>query len=102
MQLILWDIAGQDLFAFLKPSFLKDSRVSIIVYSLEENQIGKASFEHISDWFDDVRTYCGEEIPIFLFANKVDLVEENELDIISELKRNKQYDIITKLFKKKR
>ena len=33
--LFFWDVAGQDEFHFLRPSFFKDSRAAIIVYSLE-------------------------------------------------------------------
>jgi small GTP-binding protein len=49
IKLILWDIAGQDDFNFLKASFLKDSRASIIVYSLENNDFGRESINSIGD-----------------------------------------------------
>lgn len=79
IELLFWDIAGQDDFLFLRPSFYRDSRAAIIVYSLEENNLGKRSFEHITDWHEDIKKYCGD-IPIVMFANKVDLIEENNLD----------------------
>ena len=47
VNLIFWDIAGQDDFNFLRPAFFKNSKTAIIVYSLEENQLGEDSFEHI-------------------------------------------------------
>ena len=49
------------------------------MYSLEENDLGKRSFEHITDWHEDIKNYC-RDIPIVVFANKVDLIEENNLD----------------------
>jgi len=79
IRLLFWDIAGQDDFLFLRPSFYRESRAAIIVYSLEENDLGKRSFEHITDWHDDIKQYC-EEIPIVVFANKVDLIKEDNLD----------------------
>ena len=79
IKLVFWDIAGQDDFIFLHPSFYRESRAAIIAYSLEENNFGKRSFEHITDWHDKVKKYCGD-IPIVVFANKVDLIEENNLD----------------------
>ncbi len=79
IKLLFWDIAGQDDFNFLRPSFFSNSRVAIIVYSLEENNLGKDSYTHISYWYDDIIHFCGE-IPIVLFANKVDLVDENDID----------------------
>ncbi|MFW9823296.1 MAG: Rab family GTPase [Candidatus Thorarchaeota archaeon] len=79
IRLLFWDIAGQDKFHFLQPNFFKNSKAAIIVYSLEENQLGRESFRHISDWYNTIIKYCGE-IPIVLFANKVDLLDENQLD----------------------
>lgn len=80
IRLIFWDIAGQDDFLFLRPSFYKESGAAIIVYSLEENELGKRSFEHIVNWYENIKKFCGE-IPIILFANKSDLVEEDNLDV---------------------
>ncbi len=79
IRLMFWDIAGQDDFNFARPSFFKNSNAAIIVYSLEENDLGKDSFNHISNWHDDIKHFCGD-IPVVLFANKVDLVDENKLD----------------------
>jgi small GTP-binding protein len=75
IQLLFWDIAGQDDFNFLRPSFFKNSRAAIIVFSLEENDLGAESFKHISNWHDDIKQFCGG-IPVLLFANKVDLIAE--------------------------
>ncbi|MFX0047226.1 MAG: Rab family GTPase [Candidatus Hermodarchaeota archaeon] len=79
VKLLFWDIAGQDDFNFLRPAFFKDSRAAIIVYSLEENELGETSFEHISNWAKDIYSYCGE-IPVVVFANKVDLIDEQNFD----------------------
>ena len=79
IELIFWDIAGQDNFHFLRPSFYRGSKAAIIVYSLEENDLGKRSFNHITTWYKDVKQFCGE-IPVVLFANKVDLINEQNLD----------------------
>ncbi|MFW9970944.1 MAG: Rab family GTPase, partial [Candidatus Odinarchaeota archaeon] len=67
IKLLFWDIAGQDDFNFLRPSFFKNSRAAIIVYSLEENDLGEDSFSHISSWYKDIIQFCGE-IPVVLFA----------------------------------
>ncbi len=80
INLIFWDISGQDDFNFLQPLFYKESKACIIVYSLEENDLGNESFKHIENWHNELKKYCGN-IPVVLFANKVDLIEENDLDI---------------------
>ncbi|MFX1419357.1 MAG: Rab family GTPase [Promethearchaeota archaeon] len=79
INLIFWDIAGQDDFNFLHPLFYKESRAGIIVCSLEENDLGKDSFLHIKNWYNELKKYCGD-IPVVLFANKVDLVDKNNLN----------------------
>ena len=79
IELLLWDIAGQDDFNFLRPSFFKNSVAAIIVFSLEENELGEDSFNHIPDWHQDINQFCGD-IPIIMFANKVDLIDEWNLD----------------------
>ena len=57
-ELFFWDIAGQDEFHFLRPSFYKDSKAAIMVYSLEENDLGKNSLKHIPNWHDDILKFC--------------------------------------------
>jgi len=79
IRLIFWDIAGQDDFNFLHHLFYKEARAAIIVYSLEENELGQNSFTHIKNWHEVVEKNCGT-IPVVLFANKVDLVDENSLN----------------------
>ncbi|MFX0106638.1 MAG: Rab family GTPase [Candidatus Hodarchaeota archaeon] len=79
ISLLFWDIAGQRDFDFLRPSFYRESDAAIIVYSLEENDLGSSSFEHILNWNEDLKRFCGD-IPIILFANKVDLIDENNLE----------------------
>jgi len=79
IRLLFWDIAGQDSFDFLRPSFYRESDAAIIVYSLEENQLGRRSFKNITNWHQEVKQFCGD-IPIVLFANKVDLIGEDKIE----------------------
>jgi small GTP-binding protein len=79
VSLIFWDIAGQGSHDFLNPLFYRDCKACIIVYSLEENDLGYESFKHIEDWYNELQMRC-ENVPVVLFANKVDLIEENGLD----------------------
>ena len=77
--LIFWDIAGQNSYDFLNPLFYRESRACIIVFSLEENELGSESFKNIESWYNELRMRCGN-IPVVIFANKVDLIEESDLD----------------------
>jgi small GTP-binding protein len=78
IKLIFWDIAGQDDFSFLHPLFFQENKACIIVFSLEKNDLGKDSFIHIKNWLEELHKYSGE-IPVILFANKVDLVKNDEI-----------------------
>ncbi|MHA1234487.1 MAG: Rab family GTPase [Promethearchaeota archaeon] len=78
INLIFWDIAGQDDFKFLHPLFYRESKGCIIVFSLEENELGEESFNHIENWHNELKKYCSD-IPVVIFANKVDLMEEANL-----------------------
>ena len=92
-KLLFWDIAGQDEFDFLRPSFYKESKAAIIVYSLEENEHGRESFKHITNWHDNIKNFCGN-IPTVLFGNKVDLVDEKNLDDNKVLKLVKKRNFL--------
>lgn len=77
--LFFWDIAGQDTFHFLRPAFYKASNATIIVYSLEENDFGRESLKNVPTWHKEIKKFCGD-IPVVIFGNKVDLVDEKKLD----------------------
>ncbi|TKJ23275.1 MAG: hypothetical protein CEE43_03845 [Promethearchaeota archaeon Loki_b32] len=51
----------------------------MIVYILEENELGERSFRHIIYWHNETKKFYGD-IPIVVFANKIDLVNEANLD----------------------
>ncbi|MFX1366828.1 MAG: Rab family GTPase [Promethearchaeota archaeon] len=76
VELFLWDIAGQEQFQALRQRFYIGSAGAIIVFSLDPEQ--ERSFEHVSRWLDDLKKHCGN-IPIVLFGNKVDLVDDGTL-----------------------
>lgn len=76
---LFWDIAGGESFQFLHQSFFKNSRVAIIVYSLEEDNQDRNNFNQISDWHERIIRFCGD-IPIVIIANKIDLTDETKLN----------------------
>ncbi|MHA2008237.1 MAG: GTP-binding protein [Promethearchaeota archaeon] len=77
VELYLWDIAGQDSFQALRQRFYTGSSGAIIVFSHAPEQPN--SYEHVPRWLNDIKKFCGN-IPIVLFGNKVDLVDEGELN----------------------
>jgi len=79
IRLLLWDIAGRDDYNKLYLQHSKKTNAAILVFSLEDNELGKESFNHILEWHREVLKNCGK-IPIYIIGNKVDLAEENKLD----------------------
>ena len=77
VKLFFWDIAGQEQFSFMRPTFYKGSKAAIIVFSHKSGE--EKSFDDVIEWHEDIKRYCGE-IPIVLFGNKIDLVDVNDLD----------------------
>ena len=78
VKLFFWDIAGQAEFSFMRPTFYKGSKAAIIVFSHAPKEIDD-TFKHILEWHEDIKKYCGN-IPIVLFGNKIDLVNNETLD----------------------
>ena len=89
VKLFIWDIAGQETFEMMRQKFYKGSRAAIIVFSHAPEEL--ESFNHIEKWFTELKKYCGD-IPIALFGNKVDLINENEL-ISNEEKVNSDFNV---------
>jgi small GTP-binding protein len=79
IKLFFWDLAGQDDFQIIRSSFYEDSKAVIIVYSLERNDKGYESLKNVMKWYNEINKHC-EEIPIIIFANKIDLVGDTEID----------------------
>ena len=83
----------QDDFTFLHHMFYKECRAGIIVCSLEKNDLGKNSFIHIDNWYNEIYKYCSD-IPVVLFTNKVDLVEKENIDISRIQELVKKYNFL--------
>lgn len=62
---------------FMRPTFYKGSKAAIIVFSQDPEE--QESFEHVVHWHDDIKKFCGD-LPIVLFGNKIDLINEEKLD----------------------
>jgi len=88
-KLFFWDIAGQDEFNFMRPTFYKGSKAAIIVFSHTDDN----SYNHITNWHEDIKKYTGD-LPIVLFGNKIDLVKKKDLDDTKVQKILKEKDFL--------
>ncbi len=60
---------------FMRPTFYKGSKAAIIVFSHTDEE----SINKIPEWHEDIKTHVGD-LPIVLFGNKIDLVDDNTGD----------------------
>ncbi|CCC69831.1 hypothetical protein NCAS_0D02500 [Naumovozyma castellii] len=78
IRLQLWDTAGQERFRSLIPSYIRDSRVAIVVYDITK----KKSFEYIDKWIEDVKNERGDDnVILCIVGNKSDLSDERQVTI---------------------
>ncbi len=89
IQLLIWDIAGQETFKIMRRKFYTGSSGAIIVFSHAPEEV--ENFNHTEKWLNELKKFCGD-IPIALFGNKVDLINENEL-ISNEDKVNSDFNV---------
>ncbi len=87
----LWDIAGQERWISMRPSYYSGAKGIIIVGDLTRRK----TFDQIEKfWIPDVKQYCAQA-PIILLANKNDLgTEISEKEIFSLEKKINAISII--------
>ena len=66
----LWDTAGQEKYKSLTKLFTKDSKIAILVYSIDDED----SFNQLDEWLKLVKSSNDEELILGIAANKSDLI----------------------------
>ena len=74
MKIILWDTAGQERFHSISSSTIKNSQGIIVCFSLVDTN----SFKNVLEWLHTIKEES-EKIPVVLFGNKCDLVDERQV-----------------------
>ena len=74
IKIIFWDTAGQERFHSLSSGTIKNSQGIIVCFALNN----KESFNNVINWLQDVRE-ISKKIPIVLFGNKCDLIDERKV-----------------------
>ncbi|KAI5787083.1 P-loop containing nucleoside triphosphate hydrolase protein [Geopyxis carbonaria] len=75
IKLQVWDTAGQESFRAITKSYFRGATGALLVYDVTRRE----TFEHVTEWLDELRSVAVPNISIILVGNKTDLVEgENE------------------------
>ncbi|CAN0376369.1 unnamed protein product, partial [Ectocarpus sp. 12 AP-2014] len=75
VRLQLWDIAGQDRFAKLTRAYFRRAKGAVVVCDVTR----EGTFDAIVRWKEEIDLWCqneGCDLPVYLFANKSDLLKE--------------------------
>ena len=71
VKLLVWDLAGQQRFDFIRGSYYRGSKGALLVFDTTR----KSTWVELPKWIQETEDALGERIPIILLANKVDLEE---------------------------
>jgi small GTP-binding protein len=72
--LMIWDIAGQDIFNRVREKYYGGASAAFIVYDVTRSQ----TFENTPKWFEDMKKFIPGSIQMTLVGNKIDLPREVE------------------------
>lgn len=92
VKLLFWDVAVEERFRFLFPSFLRNKHGVIIMYDITNSK----TLNRISEWVQLIRERNGD-IPIMLIGNKVDLEENREVSREEVKKIVEKYNLTTSI-----
>ena len=74
----IWDTAGQEKYRSLTKMFYNEAKVAVLVYDITNQD----SFDKLKEfWINDLKENITSDIILFLVGNKIDLVEEEEVNI---------------------
>ncbi|MHA1577166.1 MAG: GTP-binding protein [Candidatus Thorarchaeota archaeon] len=66
-----WDLSGQPRFEFVRQGFYRGARGGLLLYDVTRRR----TFLNIDRWKEEAFENTGQEIPIVVVANKIDLVD---------------------------
>lgn len=72
MKLSLWDTAGQETYKSVTRSYFRGASGALLVFDLSRKQ----TFEHVTDWLNDLRQIAEPDIVVILVGNKADLTQQ--------------------------
>ena len=73
----IWDTAGQEKYRAMTNSYYQNTDGALVVYDISD----RGSFDDLSSWITEFRTYVGEKVPIMVLGNKSDLDKERAVSL---------------------
>jgi len=76
IQLMLWDIGGQEKYTKIRHMFYQGANACIVVYDITR----PASFLMVPEFLQDLEEFLQRKIPIIILGNKVDLKDMRRVE----------------------
>ena len=73
----IWDTAGQEKYRSLAKHYFQGASIALVVYDITK----KDTFEGAKRWIADIKQRYNRDVTILLVANKVDLIELEEVQM---------------------
>jgi len=74
-QFNVWDLSGDVNYIEVRNEFYKESQALIIMFDIAK----KASFDALDMWLREASKNGGENLPVFIVGNKVDLQDQRKV-----------------------
>ncbi len=88
-KLVIWDIGGQEKFRFLRKDFYEGASGAFVIFDLTRFK----TYEAIEDWLSEMIEILQKDITTMIIGNKLDLIKEIgrsiDVDIINDYVKNK-------------
>ena len=78
IKLQIWDTAGQERFRSVTKSYYRGAAAALLVFDITNTE----SFEKLSSWVEDARTFSRPDICMMVVGNKSDLKDSREVDFM--------------------
>lgn len=76
MKLSLWDTAGQETYKSITRSYFRGASGALLVYDITR----RSTFDHATEWLNDLRQIAEEGIVVVLVGNKLDLASTSTVN----------------------
>jgi small GTP-binding protein len=75
IHLMIWDIGAQKFFRRVRRTYYQGAHSAFLVFDLTN----RSSFDHLENWYDELKGFVSKDIPIVVVGNKTDLKEERQV-----------------------
>jgi small GTP-binding protein len=72
--LMIWDIAGQEIFKAVREKYYSGANAAFIVYDISRPE----TFVNVMTWANDIKSFISAAIPLVVVGNKLDVKREVE------------------------